>query len=92
MIDLFTYQEKKDILKKVGYEIKRGVVECCQPEYHNDMEYWEEEIDTVYKNGKPFMKPSGYGSKSEWVSNVFQHEFILRMKKHLTDVLIKTEV
>lgn len=87
-IDLFSHKEKIDILQKIGYDIRVEDVKCSQPIYHNDMEYWEEKVDCVYKDGEPFKKPGGYGSMgTQWVHNVFYYEYNKRLKEHLTSIL-----
>lgn len=68
----FSLEEQIEIIKSAGYTVKKVKVECCQPAYHNDMDYWTETVYGVFKDNKEFCKPTGYGGVGkDWVNNAF---------------------
>lgn len=77
MIDLFDRDFRLKFLMALGYEIKYVSNTYGTPVYHNDMEYINEQVYGVFKDGVEYDKPlSGYhGIGERWVDRVFEKEF-----------------
>ena len=91
MNDLFTFEEKQEILSKLGYTVKEVEEEAKYAAYHNDIEYVKYKIVGVFNGKEPFCKPSiGYGeiAKQEWVEQAFASELNAKLKKFIQTSII----
>lgn len=52
MIDIFSLDDKIEILKKNGYKIKKESRKAFKNAYHNDFIEYDQMMWIVYKNGK----------------------------------------
>jgi len=67
----FTVDQKIKVLEANGYEVKPVTMEFSRNIYHNDVEWYDSEILTVWKDGIEINKGYMYDSKEHYVDVIF---------------------
>lgn len=80
-------EEKITYLRKKGYDVKKQKETMAWSAYHNDVEYGDFEVWTVYKNGREYGRPMRRDfADDEWVNKVFDEEIEQRLKKFILEL------
>lgn len=85
-MNIFTFEEKIEILIKLGYEVKSDyIIDIATNRHYNN----KVKSFAVFKHGKPYKEPTRfYEGVQTWINNVFKDEYDYKIKSYIKKIML----